>query len=268
MAAINWRFPSGRPTGQPTSLVLLAHGLNLKPTRMEELALACRERGAVTGTLVLPGHGGNWRELAEAGPEDYIDRGRQALAEVRRRSQELGISRVRLIGMSMGALVMLRVLAEEASDDPFQDGIFLSPALVLRLWARLFKGPAGWLPDATPIVSFSRRKDRVFGTLPVASYRSLYQLIDDVGSRLAEQRVTLPLRIYMSPRDELLSVDGTAALIESGGLPNAELVTSAGPHDATRPPGERRGRTGGPSHLLVDRESMGEALWEDLVAHL
>jgi esterase/lipase len=244
---------------------------------MEELAQACRERGAVTGVLVLPGHTGDWRELAEAGPEDYIDRGRRALAEVRLRSQELGISRVRLIGMSMGALVMLRVLAEEASDDPFQDGIFLSPALVLRLWARLLEGPAGWLPDATPIVSFSRRRDRVFGTLPVASYRSLYQLIDEVTERLSARPVELPLRIYMSRRDELLSVDGTAELIASGALPNAELITAApgsnrrpgeSAPDAGNPPSESRERSAGPSHLLVDRESMGDALWEDLLAYL
>ncbi len=254
MASIDWKVPSKNPQ----SVVLLAHGLNLRPERMEALAALHRAHGAVTGVVVLPGHesdGRNPNPLARGDSGAFLRAAERALEEVRRAKERFGVSRSRFVGVSLGALVVLCALVQPQAaagllPPVFDDAILLAPAVALRRRARLLEMPARSLPGWVPVPSFSRPRDRIYRFLPLGAYRVLYCLLADFHRGL-----DLPMRIYLDPKDELIHLPGIRRLIRSGLLPKARLVVA--PQS-----------TGRPAHLMVDRASLGENLWDDLVAYV
>jgi alpha-beta hydrolase superfamily lysophospholipase len=267
MASIDWKVPPGKPE----SIVLLAHGLNLRPERMEALAALHRAHGAVTGIFVLPGHepgspppgrrsaGRNPNPLVRGDAGAFLRAAEGALEELRRAKGRFAVSRSRFVGVSLGALAVLDALVRHPVQ-AFDDAILLAPALALRRRAMLLEFPARWLPGWIPVPSFSRPRDRIYPFLPLGAYRLLYRLLADfrrgLADRAADTRpLSLPMRIYLDPKDELIRPAGLRRLIRDGLLPGARLVMA--PESTFRP-----------AHLMVDRASLGEELWDDLVAYV
>lgn len=273
MAFIDWKMPSG----DPESIVLLAHGLNLRPERMEALAALHRAHGAVTGVCVMPGHGPgsppagfrlagrNSNDLARGDAGAFLRAAEEAVEEVRRAKERFSVSRSRFVGNSLGALVVLTALVRRPAPAHrgaavFDDAILLAPALALRRRARLLEVPARRLPGWVPVPSFSRPRDRIYHFLPLGAYRVLYHLLAEFRSGLSGPApeaapLRLPMRIYLDPEDELVHPPGIRRLVRDGLLPGARLI----------PAPESTGR---PAHLMVDRASLGELLWNDLLAYV
>jgi hypothetical protein len=256
------------PDTPPRRLVLLAHGLNLRPGRLAPIEAALRQAGAVTGMLVLPGHGeGAAREeLRAADAAGLRARGRAALEEAAAGAARLGVPGPRIVAVSLGALVLLEAMLAEPARGPAvnrapaaaagvpaaTDGILLSPALALRGRLRALGPLARMLPGGLPIPSLAERAGRVHATLPLAAYAALFELLASFERAVSRQPLRLPLRIYVDPADELISAAGLSRLVADGALPNARVLTP--------PAGEPRD---GRAHLLVDEATMGPTLWRD-----
>ena len=287
--------------GIPQSVVLLAHGLNLRPDRMRAIEHAVQDAGGLPILFTLPGHEGNWRALRRLDTDRLLRRAAEVIREAERARSALEgtrasdgatAPRLRFVGVSFGALAVLCVLAEaaarrtangletgragataEAGEGPavFTDAILLSPALSLRRRVRWLESALRTLPGAFPIPSISAPGHRVFPALPLQAYRVLFEILGRLENALACRPLELPLRIYLDVNDELIWSAGIARLIRTGAFPNAELVTPQPEPPARKGNSTRRGQTEGgdtdrrtgPAHLLVDRESMGTALWSD-----
>ena len=248
--ALEWVEPDPEPRG----IALITHGLNLSPERMrgiQELLSSC---GIVSALYPLPGHRGSWLKLSRLGVPDIQQAVATAALEVERvrRQRSLGIAY--LVAHSLGALAFLSALTDGR---PFDRALLLAPALGLRRRSELLRPVAGRLPPATPVPSLSSRRDSYYPFLPLGSYRLLYELLDTFRDGAVSRPWELPSRIYIDPADEFLSLTRTRSLLDRGKLPQAELVVA--------PNGEPRE---GPAHLLIDRKSMGETLWQDLAAQL
>lgn len=252
--AIRFSYPD-RP---PRRLVLLAHGLNLRPGRLAALEAALREAGAVTGMLVLPGHGAGAArdELRAADAARLRARGQGALEEAAAVAARLGVPGPRIVAVSLGALVLLEaMLAVPRSPVAATDGILLSPALALHGRLRALGRLARMLPGGLPVPSLAERTGRVYAALPLAAYEALFELLASFERAVSRHPLRLPLRIYVDPADELISAAGLSRLVAEGALPHARVLTP--------PAGEPRG---GRAHLLVDEATMGPTLWRDFTA--
>jgi hypothetical protein len=279
--------------GMPRSVVLLAHGLNLKPGRMRAIEHAVQDAGGVPILFTLPGHEGDWRALRRFDTDRLLRRTSEVLRDAERARSALARTKapdgdtmppLRFVGVSFGALAVLCVLTEaaarrsgngletaragataEAREGPavFTDAILLSPALSLRRRVRWLEPAARRLSGAVPVPSISAPQNRVFPALPLQAYRVLFETLARFENAVARRPLELPLRIYLDAADELIWPAGIARLIRTGALPTAELVTAA-PAPARGAEGGDTERHRGPAHLLVDRDSMGAALWRDL----
>jgi hypothetical protein len=243
-------------------VVILAHGLNLRPGRLAHIRDALTSAGAVIGMLVLPGHddGASRRrrraELRAATAGVLRTLGRGAIEEAAALAGRRGLPAPRIVAVSLGALVLLEAAAgDRRLAEKLGDGLLLSPALALRVGVRALARVTSALPGALPVPSRSLPEDRVQRALPLAAYQSLFELLRSFENAVSERPLGLPLRVYADPADELVSVPGLRRLAEEGKLPRARLVSP--------PVGEPRA---GRAHLLVDEETMGRTLWRDFVA--
>ncbi len=263
------------PYGEASSVALVTHGLNMRPTRMRPVIELLREQGAVTALFTLPGHRGGWKTLAQVSLEETLASAAKACAEIARVKRQRSLPVARLVGHSLGALLFITALAEErvagpgdssrgdgAGEEPPEAGVFdeavlLAPALALRRRATLLRPLAMNLPGTLPVPSLAPRADAVYPALPLGSYRLLYTLLKRFRERSLEGRLDIPIRIYLDRADEFVSLSGIRRLRRTGQLPRTRLLVA--PQEERRP---------WPAHMLSDPESMGRTLWEDLRRYL
>ena len=131
-------FPGG-PTG-----CLLIHGFSGTPYEMRELGVRLAGAGHTVRGVHLPGHATHGPELVAAGWRDWYAAAVHGLDDLARQC-----SSVTVVGLSMGALLALRLAAERA--DTVGRVAVLAPALVLadgrlRRAAPFLRLAGPWLP--------------------------------------------------------------------------------------------------------------------------
>lgn len=279
-------YTSAGPPGTPVCIV---PGLNLAPAALLPLVGALRRAGASPVVYTLPGHDGNreaLRRVTAASLRASFDRALTRFVEVSGGGSLPGDSARRnrgaspvLIGVSLGALLFLDALARGVATPEgipvaaaIDRAILISPAIALRRRTGLVRVLAEALPERVPIPSVSPRRSRVYATLPPAAYRALFTILREwrVATEAranAETRTTesagavpVPCSIFIDPEDELVSHAGVRRLVREGFIADATICV---PPEPRQPPEARRR---GPAHLMIDRETMGDALWELLLA--
>jgi|GEM_PF-1612328 len=282
--------------GPPATPVLIVPGLNLSRGRLLPLVQALRHAGAAPVVYTLPGHDGNREALRRitaaslrasfdraltrflivsggaGGGAGGASRGADAAATGGFGLPSRGSSPI-LIGVSLGALLFLDALARGVhtaigvpATVAIDRAILISPAIALRRRTALVRALARVLPDRVPIPSVSPRRSRVYATLPPAAYRALFTILREWRAATearanAEARSTAIARvrcsIFIDPEDELVSYTGLHRLVRDGIFADATICV---------PPKPFQPRRRGPAHLMIDPATMGDSLWELLLA--
>lgn len=250
---------------EPTSLlarepglVLIAHGLNLKPSKMQALAdTLCNERtGLECRSLVLPGHAekGHEEYAHEPPPADTLAAWKAAILEqVEQAHTAAGERPLYFLGFSVGALAgaWAAQQAQLQSQAPLFDRmILIAPPIETRWVARLMTWIPG--PDTLGIPSLNHEGYRVGSTTPLGHYRALYALQDEFREGQQAALGMIPTLMLVNPKDEMISLPRLQRRLTRSGWDHWRLE-EVGPIEPGLKPVYQ--------HLTIDEPSMGPGAW-------
>ncbi len=253
-----WREPAGIHTTSAVALVI--HGLNVNPLRMDPLSHELNNWGAATLRCTLSGHSNSlpagkarlaslrqvtyelWRE--EAATAYHV-----AAQQAERRSVPLV-----LVAFSLGALIGCAA-ALHSTNIRFAKLVLFAPALRIRRRSRILRLLSCWPQLVVP--SLSPAAYRANRGTPIAAYNALFAAQRDF-EQLVGPRLNVPTLVFADPGDEMVSYRGLHQLIAEYGLAQWQLQPVKKSPDAnTRY-----------HHLLIDRESVGDAAWRQMTAQM
>ena len=261
-----WLGPPNDGTAR-RAVALLIHGLNLRPTRMLQIANMLSAEGVECLNLALSGHGSpddaaraerDMREGASlesfksVSHSQWLAEARAAHALARIRAEDLGVPLI-LVGFSLGATLGAE-LANQPGPAPRFDGmIFFAPAFRVHWYTRLLR--LLWPFPRLTLKSFSPSQYATNPATPIAAYNALFRSMAALPDRPEQQRVTNAL-IFIDPKDELVSYRALRTLCESQASSSWRLVET--PKQLRK--GERDYH-----HLIIDEASLGSEGWGDVV---
>lgn len=197
---------------------LVLHGFTATAREVEPLAEALRARGFEVECPTLPGHGTSPRDLQATTWHDWYAGAEAALGALARRADRLAAC-----GLSMGALLALRLAAERS--DVRAVASLAAPLWLPRpvaLGVRVLAPIVPFVPKAPPDLSdpVERAAHVGYRKFPLRAVASLLDLMGEVRRRAADVRA--PALVVHSRRDHTAPPASARWLAER--LPGARLV--------------------------------------------
>lgn len=257
--------PSSPPPG--AAVVLLVHGLNVKPQMMGPIIDALTRRGLEVLNVALHGHGGNYPPAAGAAAAVarlsalrrvsaglWRDELHAAYRVAALRAAQLGGVPVCFAGYSLGGLIGCDLFAG-TPDVHFARMVLLAPSLQIHPASYIFRllahSPTTVIPSAAP------QAYRANPGTSVAAYQALYAAVAHFEEH-AGSKINVPTLLLMDRQDEVVSFQRIERLVAHAGLTNWQIKT------VTKGPGA----TLRYHHLLIDAASVGRERWETIAAML
>lgn len=244
--------PSVEGVPAAKAVVVLVHGLNLKPGKMNALADFLRANGADVLPVTLSGHGGGMDEFKKVARDLWIKEMRDAFRSAEARAKENNAP-VYFVGYSLGALVGLDFLNSPAGQEiRCEKMVLLAPAISIRDRSYLLK-LLGLFPSLV-IPSLSPEDYRAHDGTPLAAYKALFQSISSLEKEgLAKSNV--PTLVLVDPEDELVSTGGLGKFMGQFGLDQWKIIEVT--------------NTGSPlkkkyHHLIIDENAVGADQWRSM----
>lgn len=230
----------------PRAVVLVLHGLNLRPSAMNAVAHVLTEHGTRVLRLTLP----------SAMRERWLASVQQGICVGAQEAQRLGVP-LHVVAYSLGALVFVDLLQAQPTLAPrLARVVLLAPAVTPRWYVRLapmlawMVGPEYEVPSWSPVAY-----RRAAGT-SVAAYQGVAAAASALWHRSGAS-INLPTLVMMHPDDEVVSYRALRDFIDAQRLDAWTLV----PVTPSEQSAHRRYR-----HLIIDAHSVGEASWRDITS--
>lgn len=242
------------PTQAPKAVVLMLHGLNLKPARMDGWAQLLSAHGGKVMRFALHGHAGEAKHMAEVKAEHWHEQFNKAIQEAHQHAQKLQVP-LYFVGFSLGALVALEWLATQPETKLYINKMLLiAPAIATPWYSRAAAGLLSVFSKNLTLPSRSPKQYRANAGTTVAAYDALFKL----KKSLEEARfknANLPTLVLIDKHDELVPSERIKNIIVDHSLGRWEL-SIVDNRFAQENYGFR--------HLMVDQESVGPHLWAEL----
>lgn len=240
----------------PQAVALVVHGLNLRPTAMNDIARQLQEAGVDVLTISLSGHAVELDEDSRLYQFREADFGvwqsdiAEGVAIASERASELG-KPFYMVGFSLGGLLSADYLSTRAAQDGVNVDrlVLFAPAIVLR-WSSYALMPFQVFPDIF-LPSVAPELYRANDFAPASAYLTLYDGVREFREN-ANAALNIPTLLLMNPRDELVSDNGLRDFISEFGLTEwrySEVQKSDGA-GATL------------DHLIIGPHSLGEESWQ------
>ncbi len=243
---------------RPKALIVLVHGLNLKPEKMDDWAQVLMQRGALILRVGLKGHEGSLEDMQEVHAFDWQQDFREAMLKAYKKSLDLDIP-IYFLGFSLGALVGIDWL-EHTSDEhiSFKKMVLIAPALSLPWYSKQAVKFLSFFNKKTILPSRSPKNYRAQSGTSVSAYEALISLKEAVD-KAAYKKSNVSTLVIMDKDDELISLEDIKKLINEHRLNNwsTEVVNNKFAHENY-----------GFRHLLVDEESVGADLWGQITSRV
>lgn len=252
------------PIGPKTqAIVILLHGLNLKPGKMDGWANMLTAHGALVMRFALFGHSGAEGQMAHVNETIWREQFAEAFVSAQKKAQALGVP-IYFVGFSLGALVALEWLAahQEEYDPHIAKMVLIAPAIATPWYSRAAISMISWFGRSFTMPSRSPKHYRANSGTSVAAYQSLFAIKKSLED-LHFKNNNLPTLVLIDKYDELVPSESLKTIIEKHQLSHwiLDIVDNRFAHDNY-----------GFRHLMVDEEAVGKALWKELsakvVAHL
>jgi hypothetical protein len=243
-------------SASPASVIVLAHGMNMRPERMEPLAAELAARGAAVAPLVLAGHRGETDRFKGVSLERWRADADAAFDGAAELSAKEGVP-LQFVGYSVGASLGLESISRRGT--PVERSALLAPAFALRPtreWALRLAARGSWRVPSRGYEDFAGY--RVHDAVSAHAYRALLG-----ANRSLEARnwagLAVPTLVFADPLDEALSWH-RLAMLAGRRFPNMWLM---------EPTGVAGSRLPKPSHhLITDPDALGTDEWARLTARL
>lgn len=228
---------------------LVAHGLNLRPSKMNALSSELTKSGIKVLRVSLAGHRGSQREglftTLNAWRNEF-----QAHYCLAKKEAEIKDVPLYFLGFSLGALVGLDFLNTQDHHE-VQKMLLIAPASDVH-WYSNIPGKLSWIGGKISIPSKNLKEYRSQPSTSLASYRSMKDAQESLRT-MNVKSLNIPTLVYVDPDDELVSLKKIKKRIENNKLDQWKVEQLS-----------NRGTTLKKSfhHLVVDKASMGPHQWE------
>jgi putative Ca2+/H+ antiporter (TMEM165/GDT1 family)/esterase/lipase len=237
----------------PRAFVLLAHGLNLKPSKMRALSeLVCNEKSKYScRVLSLPGHEEFGKsQMRKVNTDTWKSRILEEVQQIERLSREHRVPAF-FIGYSLGGLLGEWAISQQTGP-VFDKVVLIAPAIAIHAYTKI----AVFLPMTGGMMVPSKNHPdyRANKGTSIAAYRSMFNFIGEF--RNSELRgVDIPTLVFLNQKDELVSHRKLIRWIDSSRLSRwrVDFVPELAP--SIKPSYE---------HLMIDEPSMGSAAWANM----
>jgi carboxylesterase len=215
--------------------LLLVHGFTGNPVSMRPLGERLAARGFTVQVLRLPGHGTHFRDMQRTRYADWRAEVERALAELAARC-----ARVVLVGLSMGATLVLDVAAEAGSAVAGvvtinawildRQGVVVKLAPLLEKILPLAPARAAGLVEND--IAKPGGDEKAYRWVPAAAGNSVVRELPRVRQHVA--KLGCPLLVAYSPQDHSVPPENSKALLRlAGSADKTELVLERSFHVAT-----------------------------------
>jgi pimeloyl-ACP methyl ester carboxylesterase len=241
------------PGQTPKAVVLLLHGLNLKPSRMDDWSSLLSAHGAHVVRFALYGHEGNAKKMRLVHENIWRKQFREAAHLALEKSRQLNVP-FYFIGFSLGALVALEWLASNEEGQRFDKMVLIAPAISVPWYSRAAIKALSLFGRSLILPSRSPEHYRANRGTSLAAYFALFALKD---SLLEKQylNANVDTLVLIDPEDELVDSRGIRDVVKRFKLSSwqIEIIDNQFAFDNYRF-----------RHLMVDKEAIGETMWSKL----
>lgn len=243
---------------KPKAIFLVAHGLNLKPSKMNSLSSLLNKNGADVLRISLAGHRGSKKEGLYNTHRGWRNEFQAHYCLGQKRAESLGVP-LYFLGFSLGALIGTDFLNTQNNHN-VEKMFLIAPATDVH-WFSKIPGNLGWLGGRISLPSKNLKEYRSQPSTSLASYRSMKNSQKSL-KEINLGSLNIPTMILVDPDDELVSLKKINKRIKKQELTNwvTKKISNSG---------STLKKTF--HHLVVDKPSMGPHQWEivkkDIINH-
>jgi esterase/lipase len=242
-----WMAPIIENRQQEKGVILIAHGLNLRPSKMNTLAHSFSAHGYHILRLSLSGHRGNLNEMKLVNRNIWLSEMKAHYCLALKKSKILGLP-LYFLGYSLGAAVLLDLLKSRDLKNNFQKIITISPAIRVHWYTHLPKLLAFFSKEIV-IPSFNNKQYRMHKGTTTAAYEALHTIIDNFDYP-HKRKLKVPIMVVIDPKDELVSFSQIQSMIKKNKLSNWQ-ITQVNNNESSL---DKKYH-----HLIIDPPSLGKA---------
>ena len=199
--------------GSDTAVVFI-HGFMGSPNQLADLAEAVYAIGCTYKNILLPGHGGDMREFACAGYDDWQRHVQKEIEKIRS-----DYSKIFLVGHSMGGLLALNASTIRANNiagavliaTPLKVYTLAPKSVLLKIRLLLYPKSNEIKSSYLNACSVSQVKFPIYPQA-VKTIREFYKLINRTQKHLGD--VFVPIYMFHSKNDETTSYKSAALLYD------------------------------------------------------
>ena len=215
-------YDTAHSAKQPLIGVLLVHGLNGSRRDFAELEVVLQDRGMLTHNMLLPGHGGNVRDMLSLGWHDWAEAVRSDLLALKQRCDV-----VFLVGHSLGGALCLHTAAHEEVAGLVAMCAPLHMHPLTRLGVGLAKRFTPLLPTIREDVHDPEARRRytrdVYRWTPMMPVASMLEFLPTLRAELPQ--ITVPALIMTSIFDHVVPARDAREIYRRIGSKEKHLVT-------------------------------------------
>jgi esterase/lipase len=244
--------------GKAKGLVMLAHGLNTKPSKMGgpdqegTIAKLFLDAGFHIQRVILRGHGDSLLDMRTVSSSQWIDDGYSQYRAARFEAQREGLP-LYLAAFSLGALIFERLMAERTEIPVrFEKAVLFAPALAVKAAARSVLWLRHFLKDTAIVKSLSPAPYRAQRGASLAAYKALFELEKSMASSFSELN-NIETLIFIDPRDEVVSIRGIRGIIGRFDLSRWKI------HEISPKGAGLRSH-----HFIIDSRQVGAETWRNM----
>lgn len=241
-------------TKEVKAVVLLLHGLNLRPAKMDDWAALLSDHGGHVVRFALYGHTGDYQHMKEVGVEIWRHQFQEAFAVARAKAEEYGVP-IYFVGFSLGALAALEWIAcEKSSTALIEKMVLIAPALSIPWYSKVAINTLGIFGRGLMLPSRSPESYRANKGTSIAAYQALFALKDSLEKK-KYKNANVSTLVIIDREDELVDSRGILKIIKEFKLSSwkVQIVDNRFAYDNY-----------GFRHLMVDQAAIGKNLWQTL----
>ena len=241
------------PAKQPQSVIIITHGLNLRPSKMDEFVKALNRTGHSILRVALLGHRGDAHEFSQVTYDALVNNYKKQLQFAFAKAKEFSIP-LNALNFSLGSAIHLDAI--NSLSVTLNKQVLLAPAIWARWYANLFS-LMDFLPNDWALPSQNHKDYRSQDATPLAAYFALSEARKKFNPKAVAS--TIETLVFIDPDDELISENKIKDFMIKNTFDRWSLIEVQKKNAQLEPNFH---------HLIIDEASLGHESWTKMLAQI